>query len=309
MPPNHQRTLQRRYASVASANSSIPRHIQALNHFASKSGIKTGWEIDKDNPGNFRIEWKGTEAQFIATRLTAPKFRFPLIRGQFSCPYFTGSICKTGKAYTLSFSVPFPEKVETKNSVEIIHRQGGGRWGDKLTECYGTAEALIAGGFITQDQVPGKYARKSSYNYGEGGLSWTTLRQPDGMLLYSCSTKETTKPQPRQVENNPEGFKTAEDYRQSLLKVFDVCVRFLPLDKPVETNGGHIYTVDAESKEGIKDALGDLYWAIRDAVIHTQIVPTKESREQYTKAESDHSFRNFMSGLVESSGLAKAGKQ
>jgi hypothetical protein len=221
------------------------------------------------------------------------------MRGQFACLYFTGGICKSGQSFALSFAVAFPEKVETKNNVEIIKR------GDDM-ECHGTAEDLIAGEFIYEYQVPGKYARKSSYIRGENSATWTTLRQPDGRLLYPSSTKEAPKPKPSPVEK-AEGFKTPEDYREHLLQVIYFSRRCLTLEKPVETKGGHIYTVGAESKEEIKEALSDLYWAVYDAVIHTQVVPTKQSMEQYAKAESDHSFRNFMSELV--TGLAKAGNQ
>jgi hypothetical protein len=126
--------------------------------------------------------------------------------------------------------------------------------------------------------------------------------------LYSRWTKETTKPKQAAKPESKEGLRSSEDYREYLLGAFILCDRFLTLDKPLETSGGHIYSVDAESKEEIKDALRDLYWAIHDVIIHTQIVATKESTELYAKAESDTSFHNFMSGLVRSTGLAKAGK-
>jgi hypothetical protein len=99
-------------------------------------------------------------------------------------------------------------------------------------------------------------------------------------------------------------YKTPDEYRQSLMGKVNSCRILVDLG-PVETKAGQIYTIDAESKEAIKDAWSELYWAIRDAVIHTRMVPLKlteqekaAKRDQYADAQNDAAFRSFVQGLI-----------
>jgi hypothetical protein len=250
----------------------LPRYIQSLHDIATQAGLKASWKIERDSGDGIKVGHgefirsicQGTEQQFRNTHLLLPSYRFPLMSGNVRTTYgLGGEMTKVEDGYELVFDEPKPEAIETLDWLEIL------RYSDAYHAVHGTIEDLKACELITDRDLPRRGQNFRDNSDYQTGNTRKTYRQPDGTLLCRREQKESAACQAeRRAEPDKRAtYQTAEEYREWLISTVDAYRKLVPLDTK-QTQSGHTCTIAFESTTAIEDALADLYWAYRNAVIH-----------------------------------------
>jgi hypothetical protein len=135
----------------------------------------------------------------------------------------------------------------------------------------GEREPLIDAGIAKSEWFPGEPGQRKTVGRGWRGNQQVTIRclrrKKRFAILVEFTEEEKKAKFLHRHTDQALRFETPEDYREWLISTVDAYRKLVPLGAK-QTQSGHTCTIAFESTTAIEDALADLYWAYRNAVIH-----------------------------------------